>query len=72
MERGAAKKALREIATSASMKRAAPLLTEEQRERLGITVTVYPGAAGPSADSEAYGRATDQDKELPGDEDEED
>lgn len=65
MKRSTAVKALRGMAKDASVRRAAPLLDEEKRRRLGITIDL--GDLHGDAHGEEHGEALDDEPEIPAD-----
>lgn len=64
MSKQAALEALRSMRTDATRKRL------RGADEGGVTVRIYTGSAQPGPDSEAFGTATDMDKEFPGHSDE--
>lgn len=46
------RKALRSVGTRRSTERAAPLLSDEERERFGLTITVAPAEPAAASDDD--------------------
>lgn len=70
MDAKAVRKALRSLGTRRSAERAAPLMSDEARRRLGITIQIDPDPPkkeeDDDPDAETHGYAFDDDPVLPG------
>ncbi len=66
------------MSTQAALEALRSMRMDATRKRLrgddagGVTVRVYTGSAQPGDDSEAFGTATDMDKEFPGSDEDDD